>query len=359
VACWLLLLAIVTVEVVLTWRCQLRQQIAAPVAQPAERKAATADIRDYARPEDDTFLGYPEWYIVWSYQEKADLQEKLLPSAFPYFGALGQYWSSHCCVARLTRGRYPFNAGEQVMLVIIGSSFSMEYTLKGLYENTVGRLSEFTSSHQPVEEDRYAYKVARDYADFVHIRPFYEFQFARHVRGLWNATSLWGPHPLRKWERKAFLTLDYTVEAFYCWLIEKGTHATYGYEPSDTYAWIDNAGPAIWQELPRVKNIRQVGPKAFIVDIPRYQEFTSIASDLARRGVSFVEIAGNSRILVSAIVPETRQYRLPEGQELFSTPMLTTPGQRRVVIICEVGSLHTVLNRMREDGINAEHVYDY
>ena len=58
---------------------------------------------------------------------------------------------------------------------------------------------------------------------------------------MWSATRWWGAHPLRKWERKLFLTLDYTVEAFYCWVIEKLTHVTYGHEPAETYAWVESA----------------------------------------------------------------------------------------------------------------------
>ena len=34
------------------------------------RARPTADLPDYARPQADTYLSYPEWYIVWSYQER-------------------------------------------------------------------------------------------------------------------------------------------------------------------------------------------------------------------------------------------------------------------------------------------------
>lgn len=358
-ALFVLLLIAIAVEAVSSWRCDLQGQIHPPVAQPAERKAATSDIKDYSRPEDDTYLSYPEWYIVWSYQEKADFQQSRLPSGFPYFRAVRQYWNSYCCISRLTRGKYPFNAGEQVMLVVIGTSFSAEYILKGIYENTIGRLSEWTSHHQPVDEDQYAYQVAREYADFVHIRPFYEFHFAHHVKGLWNETPLWGPHPLRKWERKAFLTVDYTLEAFYCWLIEKATHLSYGHEPADTYAWIDNADESIFRQLPRVKKVKQVGPKAFVVDIPRYQEFTSIASELSRRNVTFVEIAGNSQITLSVLAPPAWRYDGPDARVLFSTPNLTHPEQARFVVGCDVPFLSSVLNTLAREPITIEHVYDY
>jgi len=354
-----LLFLVIAIEVAASWRCDLQGGIHEPVRQPNDRKTLTAGIKDYARPEDDTYLSYPEWYIVWSYQEKADFQQTHLPSGFPYFGAVRQYWGSYCCISRLMRGKYPFNGGEQVMLVVIGTSFSAEYILKGAYENTIGRLSEWTSGHQPVAEDAYAYKVAREYADFVHIRPFYEFHFARHVKGLWSGTPLWGSRWLRKWERKAFLTLDYTVEAFYCWLIEKATHLTYGYEPADTYAWIDTANESIFQQLPRMKNVKQAGPGAFIVDLPRYQEFTSVATALAERKARFVDMAGNSQITLSVLAPSGWKYGGPDAQVLFSSPILTNTGLTRTVLGCDVTSLNNVLNALAEEKVSIEHVYDY
>lgn len=354
-----MLLVLIVSEIALGWNCDLQGQIPSPVPQPQDRKAATAGFKEYARPEDDTYLSYPEWYIVWSYQEKADFQEKHLPSGFPYFSEVRQYWSSYCCIARLTHGKFAFNAGEQVMLVVIGTSFSAEYILKGAYEKTIGRLSEWISGHEMVEEDRYAYRVAREYADFVHIRPFYEFRFARHIGELWRETPLRGAHPLRKWERKFFLTADFAFEAMYSWVIEKGTYATYGHEPAETYAWIDNADKTLLQQLPRVKIMSQAGPRAFVVDIPRYQEFTEIASELAERGVRFIDIAGNSEILVSVLAPQSWRYANADAHQLFSNPILTRPGMQRVVLGCDVVSLHSMLLRLNLSGVTIEHVYDY
>jgi hypothetical protein len=359
IICIALVLLSVAAIIATSWRCELQSQIPAPTPEPSERKAATADIKDYSRPEDDIYLSYPEWYIVWSYQEKADFQEKQLPSGFPYFGAARQYWNSYCCISQLIRGKYAFNGGEQLMLVIIGTSFSVEYILKGVYERTIGKLSEWSSGGQAVEEDQYAYQVAREYADFVHIRPFYEFHFARQVKGLWSKTPFWGAHVIRKWERRTFLTADYTLEAFYCWLIQLATHLTYGEEPADTYALIDNANATLLQQMPRVKIVKQIGPQAFIVDLPRYQEFTSVAVELADRGIHFVEIAGNSRITISVLAPQSWRYGSPDAQQLFSAPILTRPEWKRAVLGCDVASLSVVVKSLRSAGIGAEHIYDY
>jgi len=357
--CIALVLLSVAAIVATSWHCELQTQIPAPIPEPPERKAATAAIKDYSRPEDDIYLSYPEWYIVWSYQEKADFQQKHLPSGFPYFSAARQYWNSYCCISQLIRGKYAFNGGEQLMLVIIGTSFSVEYIFKGVYERTIGKLSEWSSGGQAVEEDQYASQVAREYADFVHVRPFYEFHFARQVKGLWSKNSFWGPHVIRKWERRTFLTVDYTFEAFYCWLIQIATHLTYGEEPADTYAWIDNAKETLLQQLPRVKVVKQAGPQAFIVDIPRYQEFTAVASELADHDIHFVEIAGNSRITVSILAPQSWRYDRPDAQQLFSAPILTRPEWKRAVLGCDVASLSAVIKTLRSEGIGVEHIYDY
>lgn len=358
--CFAVLLVTIAIFVVTSWRCDLRGELSAPVSAGAAKNSVAAKIKDYIRPEDDAYLGYPEWYIVWSYQEKADLQRDYLPSRFPFFAGVRQYWSSYCCISRLIRGKYPFNAGEQAMLVVIGTSFSAEYILKGVYEKTIGRLSEWISGGEPVTEDQYAYKVARDYADFVHIRPFYEFRFAPRLAGLWRETPWWGPHPIRKWERKLFLSVDYAFEAFYCELIQLGTHLTYGYEPTETYAAIDHADENLVRGIiPHVKIMQQTGPGAFVVDIPRYQEFTTVASAMAQQGIRFTDISGNSRITLSVLAPTGWRYAGADAQELFSQPVLTRPGVQRVVIGCDVTLLNAVTEELHADGIRLEHIYDY
>lgn len=328
-------------------------------ARPPERAQVTADLPDYARPEEDAYLSYPEWYIVWSYQEKAAFQASHLPSGFPYFGAIGQYWSGYCAVNRRVQGRYPFNPGDHLMLVVIGTSFTVEYALKAAYENTVGRVSEWLSSHQAVEEDAYAARVAQQYADFVLVRPFYEFSFFRRFTGLWGETHLWGPHVVRKWERKLFLSLDYAVEAFYCELIELATHVTYGVAGTDTYAWIEHAADSALAASPHVRRVKAVGRDAGIVIIPRYQEFTPTAIELARRGVQFTEVAGNGEIVLSVLAPRSFHYDLDRGNVLFSTIVLTQPQLERMVVQTPVASLHTLLPALQKSGLQVEHIYDY
>jgi hypothetical protein len=341
-------------------RCSSTALLPKPLSAAAQqRRAITAGIKDYARPEEDTFITYPEWYIVWSYQEKADYQENHLPSGFAYFASIARYWDGYCCAHRLTRGRYPFNVGDHVMLAVIGTSFSVEYAIKAAYENTVGRFTEWLSGHDPAEEDRYAYQTARAYADFVHIRPFYEFSFWKRFKGMWSETHFWGAHPIRKWERKIFLSIDYGIEALYCWVIEKGTHASYGVEPSETYVWIENAGEDVFAQEPALRKVQAVGSGAFIAIIPRYQEFTDVAVRLARRNVHFVEIAGNDEIALTVLAPSEWKPAAPGAEFLFSMPLATHPETVRVAMRAPVSALHEVLNGLSGPGVRLEHIYDY
>ena len=238
---------------------------------PSAPTSQANGLPGYSRPEDDTFLTYAEWYIVWSYQEKAAWQQQHMPSGFPYFSAIGQYWSGYCCSYGVVHGRYPFNFGDHLMLVVIGTSFSVEYAFKGAYENSVGRLAEWIGGHEPTQEDQYAARVAWKYGLFVADRPFYEFPFFAALKGLWKETSLWGPHAVRKWERKGWLSLDYGIEAAYCSLIELASHATYGVEDDVTYAWIEDAPESVLLRVPVVITVKPVGSDSIIAKMPRHQ----------------------------------------------------------------------------------------
>jgi len=333
-----------------------------PTPESIRHSSQTTGIPNYLRDEVDTFYTFPEWYIVWSYQSKADFQRDSLPSGYSYFGDIGQFWQAYSRMYAATRRVYPFAMGDHVMLVVIGSSFSIEYALKGAYERTVGHLSEWTSGYQKVPEDEYAAKVAADYAAFVHIRPFYEFSFAKALRGLWSETPFRTTHLLRTVERRFWLSLDYAVESFYCELIELATHATYGYEDVSTAAWIkfpDGTKAQLIASTKFVKLAKDLGPAEAIIEIPRYQEFTTDASMLLERGVRFSQISGNKLIVISAIAPNGTMT--PEGdvQVLLKQPIFTSQSKTRVVLLARVSDLNEILASLKQRGVTVEHLYDY
>jgi len=72
--------------------------------------------------------------------------------------------------------------------------------------------------------------------------------------------ELLGKHPIRKWERKLILSVDYGLEAIYAGVLQEASHLTYGVESADTYTWIENAPEAVFRECPRIKKAKELAP---------------------------------------------------------------------------------------------------
>jgi len=255
--------------------------------------------------------------------------------------------------------QYPFNADYHFTLAVIGSSFTLENLLKGLYENTIGRLTEWLSSNALTAEDAYARQVAKEYGDFIHTIPWYEFLFHAKFQGLWSTTPFWGPHVIRKWERKFALSLEYGGKALYGRLIRQGTQATYVPEKLAIQAWVEGLSDEVLQGQPDLRLVKSLNTLAAIVAIPRYQAFTVVVPQLAQHGVRFVEIAGNDDILMTVLAPKNWAYDLPAGQCLFAMPILTQPAWQRLAVHVPVPALHLALNGLAGRHLTLEHLYDY
>ncbi|MES1167412.1 MAG: hypothetical protein ABUL68_05355, partial [Pseudomonadota bacterium] len=166
------------------------QPVTASIAP--EHAARIKATPKYQRDEDATYLTFPEWYLVFQPQEYAQHLATSRPSRFPYFRAIAQMWGGYAQVYGIAQKHYRFNSGYNLMLVVICTSSTVEFGIKGLYENTVGRLSEWTAGGQPTSEDAFAAQVAREYGEFVPTRPWFEFPFGRKFAGLWSTNDLFG-----------------------------------------------------------------------------------------------------------------------------------------------------------------------
>lgn len=326
-------------------------------AQGAERPQ-TATPEAQRRGPEQTYLTFPEWYLVHSPAEYADfVQRDGRPSDFPFIAHVRQFWSSYATVWRATREDYAFNFGYHVMIAVIGSSTSVEYALRASYETLIGRLSELCGGSAPTAEDRFGARVAQDYVDFIRVRPWYEYDFLDKLVRLWTETGLQGPAPLRKWERKYALTTEYGVKAGYAWLIRLATRAAYEVAAPTTTVLLDSR-PTISPGM-GIRIVRE-DESGVLADLPRYEAFKIAANSVAAQGIAFREIAGNSGdILLSVIAPQ--DWTPPQGSRvLFTQPILTRPGRLRVALVLSVATLSSQLQALgREPGTTLEHVYDY
>ncbi|HET9317771.1 MAG TPA: hypothetical protein VFQ51_19410, partial [Vicinamibacteria bacterium] len=268
-------------------------------AQPVHQLVTPVEQR---RNEEQTYLTFPEWYLVYSPAEYAAFVKHSPPSEFPFFGHLRQFWSSYRHVYRATRDR-PLNTEYHVMIMVIGVSTTVEYALRSAYENVFGRLSGLTATYGTTAEDKLAARVAQDYVDFIRDRPWYEFDFVTPLRELWAGPAL-GSGLVRKWERRYALTTEWAVKAGYAWILGLGTAATYGAEVPTTAVLVGHVPEGAEAELPRMAVVQRFGDGTALLTLPRYDDFKDHASALAARGADFVEIAGNRGvILLSALVP--------------------------------------------------------
>jgi hypothetical protein len=314
---------------------------------------------EHRRGAEQTFLTFPEWFLVHSPAEYAAYARDHTPSDFPFLGHIRQFWQSYGNVYAAT-DEYPFNFGYHVMIFVIGTSTTVEYGIRSAYETLIGRLSEATQSGGLTEEDRYGAKVAQEYVDFIRVRPWYEFDFIASLKGLWSKTSLSGPDMIRKWERKYALTTEYAIKAAYGWLIMLATRASYDEAGDTTCVILDSLPAGIEASLPKLKVLQHLPDGGVLATVPRYQAFSDYARILAQRQAVFREIAGNrGPLLISVLTNDTGRVPPPDAQVLFEQPILTQPGMRRIAWIIPVSALSATLNALPARKASLEHIYDY
>lgn len=317
------------------------------VAAPADR-----------RGEEQTFLTFPEWFLVFSPAEYAQFVRSRNPDEFCFWGHIGQLWSSYGQVIRQTHDRRePTNWGYHVMIMVIGVSTTVEYAIRSAYEQTIGRISGALSGGRTGEDD-FGAQVAQEYVDFIRVRPWYEFNFSDRLRRLWTQTSFSGPHLLRKLERRYALSTEYLVKAVYGKIIEKATHTAYE-RPIVTTSVVIGAMPGCDSMPATVERISKSMDDTTLLALPRYQDFMAPATALAICGAQFHEIAGNHGVIVLSVLGPLGQVQ-PAGTEvMIRQPIITQPGREREVLMTPVATLASVLRGLTAQGLTLEHIFDY
>jgi hypothetical protein len=307
------------------------------------------------RQESRTWLTYPEWYIVYS----ADSYGRYLagggrPSGFAYGRQISGFWSGLCAVNRASAPSG--GAGDaKVMLYTIGLSFSAEMIVKAAYENTIGRLFEWLGGHRSAD-DAYNARIWQRYGAFMHETPWYRFPFGRAFTHLWSTES--GGAPLRHWERRVALSLEYGVKAGYAALIGWASGAALGRDEL-TLRFVARAAPARLAAIdPRLRPVGRLGGGLTAVEAPRYAQFTELLRRLSAERIELVEIAGNDDIFVTLLAPDG--YRAPPDMlTVLEAPLDDRPGWRRIGLTLKVPQLPGLIRGSRAGRAEIEHVYDY
>jgi len=337
-----------------------------PANIPAEARIRLDTMKAYARDEGREYLTHPEWDLVYGSEAYAKwLEDGKRPSQFPYIGSVGTFWESYRKTYDVAKRRDDVGIGTHVMLDVIGVSTAIEYGLKGIYEGTAGRLSELNMPAGGTAEDKYAAKVARDYAKLIATRGWYEFGFAHALGGLWTTVPMTGPGFVRKWERRFALTAEYGIKAVYATLIGAGTAA--GYAPDDLTRYVVAAG---WNDSLVAANDSSHAHFNFVAPLDRGYQVLSVGrydpfrdallglSDHADQ-VRLAEVSGNEVVTVSGTAP--RSWRTPaRSSVVVAYQMPDDPSRTRMLLRVSARDLLDVLHSLRTgQQFHVEHIYDY
>lgn len=311
------------------------------------------------RPPDQTFLTYPEWFLVHSPAEQATYFETHTATTFPFMSHIDQIWDSYRIVSQQIEDEFTYNADYHLMIKVIGVSATVEYALKAWYEQIIGRLTDIKSNDSVTEEDLFNYKYTRDYVDFIRSTPWYEFDFQSRLVNLWSETSFFGPNFFRKLERKYILTSELLVKAVYAKLIKMGTETIYEEALLSTVALVDTL-PEGYDDDTIIKVLNTYENGSALLRLPRYAAFTPAAVKLADSGIDFIEIAGNnSAILLTVLVEKSSDLVIDNTQRLFVQPLPSCINKERVALVTTVPKLSEVLRQIVRRDIKIEHIYDY
>lgn len=338
------------------WDTYYSEEKLAAYSEKHRENALASTTSDFFRNPDNTIITLPEWYIVYAADEYARVLRDSFPSAFPFFAANTEYWKQYDRVFALTSSSTNDNSDYRTVLNVIGWSFTVENFVKGVYEATFGRVSEWIAGDVQVPEDQYAAAVAKEYAEFLYDYPWYNFPYAQKLRGVWHVSSETPTsfrQGIRRFERKLFLSMEYGIKGGYASIIAYVTHAKFGIQDDVVSAIVTRDG----------------GKTLELVDAPHYQPFTrkllaELEKEMANEEFSILNIAGNDSIaltyadVVGAEVPSytTELARDPEIQSVsMNVPVL----RDRVTVLVNVRDITSLYRDLRVGGVTIDHFYDF
>ena len=332
-------------------------ETAASTAAPATALPAI-DEKGYRRKLDNTFFTFPEWYIVYSFEDFGRFLDRSSESHFNYLGHIFGFWRSFCTINRALPPATESRTEVKTMIYVIGVSYSIEYAIKGLYENTIGRVFEWIRGEKRTPQDDYARNVLQNYAAFLYTVPWFKYPFREKLDGL-MAISAPTPSQARTWERDFALGTEYFIKIGYASLIQKALDASGDDEPRDIMLVVAPLPPELLAAEPRIKLVRALSPQWQLVQTPRYKDFTEILRGLLDRGIAPVEIAGNREIMLTVIAPKATALDIKDATELFSLDLDARPGFRRAGLKARIDRLVDINRELKARGAVIEHFYDY
>lgn len=314
----------------------------------------------YKRPFAITFASLPEWYIVYSADEYGRVLRDGMPSQFFFSRANYEYWRQYDLIKKLVANEQDTHVVKEydTVLKVIGVSFSLENTIKALYENTIGKVSEKLANNKQTPEDHLAAEVATYYAVFLYDYPWYDFPYFSYFKKLWiikkteNCCTL--GQNIRRVERKIFMSIEFLVKAGYSSVIRLVTHQKFGIQDDVVCATIAYSATGTDQ----------------LLCAPHYQPFTRklllvLGEEENNKDFIIKDIADNNKIALTYKEMDDREdvYKnielLDRHKEIQGIVSGKTIFKNRVTVLIPVGDIRLLYSVLKSRGITVDHFYDY
>ena len=308
----------------------------------------------FQRREANTYLTYPEWHIVYAYDGLAEALKTGDEHRFDYWASIAGFWRSTCAVMRVADEHGGADWDTRSMIHTIGVSFTAEMSAKAAYEETLGHVAAYLRGPQKTPQDKAVAETASEYAAFLRQTPWYQFPFPRERR------ELWGPDAgssVRGWERRLGIGLEYTAKAVYARVIARAVAAT-----APATLTIRSVVTGISESaISLIPDVKVIGSRSggLEIETPRYDRFTRILAEIARRGGAVREIAGNDDIMVTLTVPRNADAPgLQYGHVILRMSRDGFPSDR-LLVDTKVLELTSLLAAYPLGDPGVEHVFDY
>ena len=276
-------------------------------------------------------------------------------SQFPYFTAIAQLWHSWDESKQLAQAE-PDNTTKTILWTI-AVSFTIEYSLTGVYENTIGRISEWLHFGHKTVEDMYIDAQAVQYGNFLNQEPWYEFPYLSTLNGLWKTWG-WSSFSPRGIERRIAYTVGYASKSLYASIIRALSQANFegGAGLITKVTVIASENQVTILQLP-FKSLPEINH--YFVEFPRYRAFRDPAVAVAQSGAEFKDIEGHDYISLSVVMDTLNACDAILQADGYSMSIPSQPKLSRYVLSTPVSELTNTINSILDCNYQIEHIYDY
>jgi hypothetical protein len=179
---------------------------------------------------------------------------------------------------------------------------------------------------------------------------------------VWTELPLWGEHPVRSWERKGFLSLEYGVKAAGAGLIGLAVGGARDSRPPRTELLFRRWRDSLADAIPGVTLEERLDSTAVVVSAGRARPTRDLLLRLARSGPADLRvdgIAGRAATAFTGVAPRGWTPRSGQGRVLHALPLVTD--STRVRLLLEAGTrdlLPWLRELVRDTALTVDRIYD-